>query len=255
MCCLLRNLWRASLTAEESFSDVSVDLSALDHLRWGPLRRVKRVKRVKRVTSVDKERALPHLGGWMISKRSSQYLCTAIAIQNWWHTGSRCVAMGFLLFIPESQLHRRPPHNPGPDYVISPGVSAPSFRRSLSVSFPAKAFISLRYELNSFLCAAALCGTSWKRWTAPHCSLATASQSLHPCTTQSLLCKFLPSFSPTAARRSRLRLWTEARPSVSWSAVIGGDTYPAALRLAGGLFDGVICLVLRRLVYHDSQAL
>lgn len=138
-----------------------------------------------------------------VPKRRSQYLCTAIIIQNWWHTGSRCAAIRILLFIPES--HRRPPHNPGPDYVTSPGVSAPSFRRSLSVSLPGKAFISLRHELKSFPSAFALGGTSCKRWTSPHCSLATASQPLHPCTTQSLLCKFLP---PVILSHSCSALWT-----------------------------------------------
>lgn len=138
--------------------------------------------------------AVPHLGGRMMSgqfPKESQYLCTAI-IQ---------VPVRISLFIPES--HRRPPHNPGPDYVTSPGVPAPSFSRSLSVSLPGKAFISLRHELKSS--AFALCGTSCKRWTSPHCSLATASQSLHPCTTQSLLCKFLP---PVTLSHSCSALWT-----------------------------------------------
>lgn len=87
-----------------------------------------------------------------------------------------------------------PPHNPGPDYVITPGVSAPF---SPSRSLEKLLFPSVMNWNPCSLCFCSMWNELQKRWRSPpHCCLATASQSLHPCRTQSLLCSFLPPLVP-----------------------------------------------------------
>lgn len=105
-----------------------------------------------------------------------------------------------------------------PDHVTSPGV--------LSFSLLYGAFISLLYERQSFP-NLAVSGTSCKRWRSPHCSLATASLSLHPGTIS-------PLYLPLSRSRSRSQLLgtlgrvCKQKP-IPLSPVIGGAVFPAAL--------------------------